>query len=203
VVDQNRSEEEDESMTDFNSAEEALAALRDDERPEAERILAAQALSTLGTIKCIGPMFETLERSESGLGLEIAAALRALQAGALLTRDLKTGNERRREIAALGLLRLNDPGTVPALLGAQGDSEERIRVRVFEALARIATTEALDALEAALSDDNADVRCTAADAMARHRRAGASEAIERQLEVETDSVARSYLERALKRLGAA
>jgi len=190
-----------EAKADAADAAEALRVLDDEERPEPERIAAARQLASCGTIRQIAPMLSVLERAEAGLGLEITDALRTLGAGAVLARDLKHGTDERRERAAIALVRLKDPSTLPALREALRDPVEKVRQQVCQGLARLEGPEPARLLVRALSDPSSDVRCLAADALWRRGAHEAEPDLRAALAGETDDLARDYFEEALRRLG--
>ncbi|MFC1706619.1 HEAT repeat domain-containing protein [Planctomycetota bacterium] len=184
-----------------SSPEEALAILADDERDEPERIEAARALGQHGTIASIAPMLSVLDRSEAGLALEIAAALRSLNAGMVLSRELKLGTDAHRERAGMALLRIAEPRTLGALLEATGDRAEKVRVQVYQAIARLGGPKALEALQGGLRDASADVRCLTANGLAKAGDRSALPGLRAALEVEEDPLACDYLQTAIRKLG--
>ncbi len=187
---------------DFKTAEEAVAVLRDGDRDEGERIEAAQALGTMGNAGSIGPMFHTLESAETGLSLALAEALRQLNVGALLSRDLKFGTVQKRRLAALGFVRIQDPRSLDALTGATGDEDDEVRSQVYQALGRLEGPRVLEALIGGLKDAFPEARAMAAYGIGQLKddsNAGVA-ALEAALEEEADDVARVYFEKALKRL---
>jgi beta-lactamase regulating signal transducer with metallopeptidase domain len=77
----------------------------------------------------------------------------------------RDSSEDVRAMAVWALGQLEDPQSVPALVGALGDRSDEVRVRAAWALGTIAVTPAPEALIAALGDRSAEVRLRAAWAL--------------------------------------
>jgi HEAT repeat protein len=187
----------------FTTEAEALTALHDQERPEAERVAAADALARMGSEGAIDAMFSVLESAEAGLGLALAEALRAMNAGAVLAGRLSSGDDEVRRTAALFLVRLGDSQTAEALIRACADPDAKVRSQVCQALARLEAPGVLDALRGRLGDPSPDVRSMAAYGVAARGAAADAAAVSAALDAEEDPVARTFLRQALRRLEAA
>jgi HEAT repeat protein len=188
-------------VTAPSTAEQALAILEDEERPEHERLEAVAFLRDNGRAEHVDRLFTVLERSEVGLGLPIVEALRAMNAQALVTRHLRFGRPTQRQLAAMRLVRLADAAAAPALLEARKDPIARLRVDVYEALARIPTAPGvLDGLIDGLTDPDPDARSAAVWGLGASGDAVALPHLQQRLDRETDDVSRHFLKQAIRKL---
>jgi HEAT repeat protein len=181
------------------SPDEALAVLADPERPEAERIAAAERLGALGHTAAIDRMFAVRERCETYLARAIGAALRAMNAGPEVAKGLRSADPEARIRAAERLLRLDDPRMEASILEGLRDPEPRVRRALVQALARIESPSAAAAVDRALADRHPDVRAVAVAAVGARRDPAAAAKLRDLLERESDDVVRDFIERALGR----
>ena len=84
------------------SADDALAALSDPERPEPERIEAVRRLGALKHLPAIEPLFFVRESAETDLARAIQEALREMDAGAEVVKGLRSPDPGLREAAFRG-----------------------------------------------------------------------------------------------------
>lgn len=179
-------------------AEEALAAVGDQERPEPERIAAAERLGALKHTAAIDRLFAIFESAETYLARAIGAALRAMDAGAKVVKGLRSPDPAVRERAAERLLRLGDPKTEAAILDGLKDPEPRVRRALIQALARIPGQKPRQAIEKALKDRDPSVRSMAAAGLGATKDAAVAPVLKAALDAETDDIARDFIERAIR-----
>ncbi len=186
------------------TADQALKALKDPERPQADRIQAAKTLGKRGGPAHVDILLMIVAQNDFELQAAAAEALRQLDAARkVVVPRLQAKDAKARQRAATDLRRIVDPRTAGALLeAAKTEREPRVRSILFAALAELKAPEAMPALERALADPDRDVRCYTAAGLAAARHARALPALERAIEAELDGVTRFFLQDARRRLNA-
>jgi len=149
------------------------------------RRIAIGALALIASKDCEAPLTEAINNPDddnearaqaaAGLGRIATPTAIATLVKALRDKDLKV------QTAAVDALAVGGKADLPRVLSALSDPDPNVRVRVAEALGRIATPEANPALIRALDDPVSEVRQTAARALGFPGNAGAVPALAARL----------------------
>ena len=111
-----------------------LMELLDDEKHPAVRESAANALGKLGSAQAVGALIARLDDQEENVRWFAVESLRKLSAKNAVPKLtdllLKDESSRVREVTAIALGDLGQPGAVPALRKALKDENERVRAKV-------------------------------------------------------------------------
>jgi len=178
--------------------EAALSLLRAAERPEEERIVAAQRLAELGATDAVDPMLAVLQTSEGELRRAVIAALHTLGATTVLLAWLSQREVPRRQLAAHCLMLLADPAAEVGMIEALPVGDMEVQVALALAIAAIGSERGLRALAGLLADAQPTARGAAALAIGRFRSNEARGILERALARESDPTVRGLLEDSLR-----
>ncbi len=160
------------ALGDIESRDAAGALQRQGGREDGRRVRLA-IVSALGDIEdasSLEPLARVLEGNDLELSIAAAEAIGDLDnihsAPAALIRAVSSPDRELRHAAVHALEHIEDPASIPAMIGVIADADSKVRRAAIEMLGNMGATQAKVAITRALEDPDPEVRMAAIEALA-------------------------------------